>query len=43
MWQGERDSIEPLSKEGAMELYEQLPEHAVEFEEAFPGEVIEEA
>jgi len=43
LWQGERDSIEPLSKEEAMELYEALPEHAVEFEEAFPGEVVEEA
>ena len=43
MWQGERDSIEPLSKEGAIELYEQLPEHEVEFEEAFPGELVEEA
>ncbi len=45
--QGRRGGIEMLdknsSKEGAMELYEQLPEHAVEFEEAFPGELVEEA
>lgn len=43
MWEGERDHIEPLSKEEAMELYEALPEHEVEFEEAFPGELVEEA
>jgi hypothetical protein len=43
MWQGERDSIEPLPVAEALELYEQLPEHEVEFEEAFPGELVEEA
>ena len=43
LWQGERDSIEPLSKDEAMELYEQLPEHEMEFEESFPGEPVEEA
>ncbi|WP_310849648.1 hypothetical protein [Acetomicrobium sp.] len=34
---------EPLSKDEAMELYEQLPEHEMEFEESFPGEPVEEA
>lgn len=43
MWQGERDSIEPLTKDEAIYLYEQLPEHEMEFEEAFPDEVVEEA
>lgn len=41
-WQGERDSIEALSREEAMKLYEQLPEHYVEYEEAFDT-VVEEA
>jgi len=41
-WQGERDSIEPLEKEQAMELYETLPETEVEYSEAF-GEKPEEA
>jgi len=41
-WQGERDALEPLSQEEAIELYESLPEQEVSFEEAFPGvEVIE--
>lgn len=34
-WQGERDSIAPLSKDEAMELYEQLPEKAMDYKEAF--------
>lgn len=34
-WQGERDSIEALTRDEAKELYERLPEHHVEFEEAF--------
>lgn len=42
-WQGETDYIEPLSKDEAMELYETLREKEVEFEEAFPGEVAEDA
>jgi hypothetical protein len=39
---GERDTLEPLSREEAMELYENLPEHAVEYEQAFDT-VVEEA
>lgn len=34
-WQGERDTIQALSQDEAMDLYEQLPEKDVEFEEAF--------
>ncbi len=43
MWEGERDRIEPLPVAEALELYEQLPEKVMEFEEAFPDEVVEEA
>ncbi len=43
LWQGERDSIEPLTKDEAIYFYEQLLEKEVEFEEAFPGEPVEEA
>lgn len=42
LWQGERDYIEPVSKEEAKYWYEQLPEHELEYEEAF-GEAPEEA
>lgn len=42
-WQGERASFEPISKEEAIELYESLPEHEVEFAEAFPDVEITEA
>lgn len=41
-WQGERDSINALTEQEAMELYEKLPEQYVEYEDAF-GVVIEEA
>lgn len=44
MWQGERDSLTPITEEEARELYEgPLSEHAVSYEEAFPGAVIAEA
>ena len=36
-WQGELDRIEPLSQQEAITLWEELPEHEVEFEAAFPG------
>jgi len=37
-WQGEQDSLMPLSPEEARGVYESvLPEHYVEYEEAFPG------
>jgi hypothetical protein len=43
-WQGERDRLEPLGLTDARALYEgQLTEHRVEWEEAFPGCVLEEA
>ncbi|NLG84191.1 MAG: hypothetical protein GX493_06210 [Firmicutes bacterium] len=34
-WQGERDTITPISREEAMEYYESLPEHEMDYEEAF--------
>lgn len=41
-WQGERNSIEALTIEQAKELYEELPEHDLDFADAF-GEDPEEA
>ena len=41
-WQGERDSIKPVTEQEARYWYEQLPEHEMEYEEAF-GEHPEEA
>ncbi|MFZ5888763.1 MAG: hypothetical protein ACOYYF_14970 [Chloroflexota bacterium] len=41
-WQGERDSIEALTVNEAKILYEDLPEHELEYAEAF-GEEPEEA
>ena len=42
LWQGERDTLTPLSLEEARSLYERLPEHEVAYEDAFPEvEVIE--
>lgn len=36
-WPGEQDALEPVSMASAIELYEgPLPEHEVEYEEAFP-------
>jgi hypothetical protein len=42
-WQGERDSLEPLSKDEAISLFEELSEKRVEFEDAFPGVELVEA
>lgn len=42
-WQGQRDTLTPISQADAMELWEGLPEHRVEFAEAFPGVTVEEA
>ena len=36
-WQDCRPRIEVLTLAEAQRLYEQLPEHAIEYEEAFPG------
>lgn len=41
-WQGERDNIEPLSKEQAREFWDDLREKEMTYEEAF-GEIAEEA
>ena len=42
-WQGEVDSLEPLSKEEAITLFESLQEKEVDFAEAFPGVKVEDA
>ena len=43
-WQGERDTLSPLSVDDAIELYEgSLSEHEMEYTEAFPGVEVEEA
>ena len=42
-WQGERDTLEPLSVQEAILCYEELPEQTVSFEDAFPGIKVEEA
>ena len=41
-WQGEREHIEAITEVKAMDYYEQLPEHELEYEEAF-GVIAEEA
>jgi hypothetical protein len=41
-WQGERDTLLAISREEAMRLWEDLPEHKVTYEEAFDV-VVEEA
>jgi hypothetical protein len=43
-WQGERDTLTPLSKDDAVELFERhTREKRVSFEEAFPGLKAEDA
>jgi len=42
-WQGENDSIEPLSLDDAVRMYESLTDYRMEFEAAFPGVEVEEA
>jgi hypothetical protein len=43
-WQGEQDSLEPLTEDEAIELYEQsLTEHAMNHAEAFPSVIVEDA
>lgn len=42
-WQGESSYIEPLDLADAMTMYERLREKEVEYEEAFPGEIAEDA
>jgi len=43
LWQGEQDSLQPVSEQEALMIYEELSEHPVEFEEAFPDVEIEDA
>lgn len=43
MWQGDHNSIEPLSLAQAKQRYQELPEEEVPYEEAFPGEIVVEA
>jgi hypothetical protein len=42
-WQGERDTIEPLERNEAMDLYEHLPEQIETYETAFDTDVEEAA
>jgi len=43
-WQGERDTLTPISLEDAIDLYEEnLTEHEVNYIEAFPSVKVEEA
>jgi hypothetical protein len=43
-WQGERDNLQPVSLEEAIELYEgPLTEHEESYAAAFPGVKVEEA
>ena len=42
-WQGERGSLEPLTVDEAVSMFEGMIEHRVSYEEAFPGVEIEEA
>jgi hypothetical protein len=44
MWQGERDTLTPITQEEAIELFEgSLTEHNVTYREAFPGVEVAEA
>jgi hypothetical protein len=43
-WQGERDTLEPIGVDEAIQLYEgPLSEHEVDYFEAFPGVEVEDA
>jgi len=42
-WEGERNALTPLSQDEAIMTWEELTEHLVKFEEAFPGVTVEEA
>lgn len=43
-WQGEQDSLTPISEDEAIELYETtLSEHEVEYQDAFPGVTVDDA
>lgn len=42
VWQGEHDSLTPLTREEAMDMWEQCPDQYVEYEDAFDT-IVEEA
>lgn len=42
-WQGERDSLQVLTQDEAIGMWEQLSERQCSFEQAFPGVKVEEA
>ena len=43
-WQGERDTLTPVTQAEALELFEgSLSEHYVKYAEAFPGVTVKEA
>jgi hypothetical protein len=42
-WQGERDTLQPLTQQEAVEMFEKLPEKRLSFEEAFLGTTVEDA
>ena len=42
-WQGERDTLQPLTLDAAIELFETLPEKEMDLEKAFPGVKVEDA
>jgi len=43
-WQGEQDSLDPVSQDEAIQLYETtLTEHEVPYSEAFPGVEVQDA
>lgn len=43
-WQGEKDALIPVEEDQAILMYENdLPEHEVEYEEAFPDIPVEDA
>lgn len=42
-WQGAHDKLDALTQDAAAELYEDLTERRVSFEDAFPGLTLEDA
>ncbi len=42
-WEKERDGLYPITKEEALNMWDELPEKHVEFDEAFPGVEVEDA
>lgn len=42
-WQGDHNSLEPLTQDEALEVWEGLSEKRVDYESAFPGLIVEDA